>query len=139
MTRYALIGLVALLALAGVKIYFLSGEVSELKLAAERLDKQHQKELIDKLAAEKSAFDAALKTEHDRRLALEARNHELLKQVAQIKDYGDRLAESLRIVLNSLFSDPPAEARWPLPAARLLPAHDRTPTRQDLTAKLHER
>ena len=132
--RYALIGLALLLAAAGVKLYFAQAEIAELQLAAERLDKQHQQQLIDKLQAQREAFDQVLRQESDRKKALEVRNVELLKQVAALADYGDRLAESLRVVLNGMFQHPPGETGRLVPARPGLSAGGGSPACETLAA-----
>lgn len=86
------------------------GSVQSVRLAntkadIERTNREHAVALSTALADQAGAYSVAILGERARSSKLEARNIALVSQVKELKDYEDRLAESLRVFLNGLFVD----------------------------------
>jgi len=103
-TRYVMAGLFVVLALAGIKIYFLSGEVASLKLEAQAQQTRHAVQIAKLLKNQRDVIDVLLTEEEKRRVAEEAENRNLLDKVRRLEGYANRLSAALRTYFNGVWT-----------------------------------
>jgi len=97
-------GLLLALGASGLKIYFLSQEVSSLKLDAQAQQTAHAVKMARLLKNQRDMVDVLLAEEEKRRAAEEAENRKLLDEVRRLEGYANRLSAALRTYFNGVWA-----------------------------------
>lgn len=103
-TRYVLAGLVVLLALSGIKIYFQSQEISGLKLYAQAQQTRHAIKTAKLLKNQRDVMDVLMIEEEKRLAAEESENRKLLDKARRLEGHANRLSVALRTYFNGVWT-----------------------------------